>query len=132
VPRKGRIKALAWNFWIPWRLFALSIVEFVAFVVSWSTSSFLNVNLTRSQNFAAPPYSFSSQTVGFTNFAPLVGSFIVLVTNGKLSVWIAARATERNRSIREPEMGLPTLIPYVCTMLLGNFIAAFGYHHKWN
>src|SRR5271163_5184022 len=45
TPRKDWIKALAWDFWIPWRLFALPIVEFAAFVVSWSASSFLTINL---------------------------------------------------------------------------------------
>jgi hypothetical protein len=76
--------------------------------------------------------NFSSQTIGFMNFALLVGSLIGLATNGGLSDWIAARATKRNRGIREPEMRLPTLIPCVCIRLLGNFIVAFGYRHKWD
>jgi hypothetical protein len=120
TPCKDWIKALAWGFWIPWRLFA-------AFVLSWSVGSFLTINLTQSQNFADPPYS---RTIGFMNFALPVGSLISLATNGRLSDWIAARTTKRNRGIREPEMRLPTLIPYVCIMLLGNFIVAFGYQHK--
>jgi hypothetical protein len=132
TPHKNWVKALALDFWIPWRLFAFPIVEFAAFVVSWSASSFLTINLTQSQNFAAPPYNFSSQSVGFMNFALLIGAFIGLATNGPLSDWIAARATKKNRGIREPEMRLPALIPYVCIMLLGNFIVAFGYQHKWD
>ena len=132
TPHANPIKTLAWDFWIPWRLFAFPIVEFAAFVVSWSASSFLTVNLTQSQNFAAPPYNYSSQSIGFMNFALLAGSLIGLATNGRLSDWIAARATKRNRGIREPEMRLPTLIPYVCIMLLGNFIVAFGYQQKWD
>jgi len=48
----------------PWKLFALPIVEFASFVVSWSASCFLTVNLTQSQNFAAPPYNYSSTTIG--------------------------------------------------------------------
>jgi hypothetical protein len=132
TPNKNPIKALAWDFWIPWRLFAFPIVEFAAFVVSWSASSFLTINLTQSQNFAAPPYNFSSQNIGFMNFALLIGAFIGLLTNGRLSDWIAARATRKNRGIREPEMRLPTLIPYVIIMLIGNFVVAFGYEHKWD
>jgi len=66
------------------------------------------------------------------NFALLVGSLIGLATNGGLPDWIAARATNGNRGIREPEMRLPTLIPYVCIRLLGNFIVAFGYQQKWD
>ena len=48
----------------PWMLFALPIVEFASFVVSWSASCFLTVSLTQSQNFAAPPYNYSSTTIG--------------------------------------------------------------------
>ena len=66
------------------------------------------------------------------NFALLVGSLIGLATNGRLSDRIAARETKVNRGIREPEMRLPTLIPYVCVVLLGNFIVTFGYQHKWD
>ena len=129
---KNPLKALAWDFWIPWRLFAFPIVEFAAFVVSWSASSFLTINLTQSQNFAAPPYNFSSQSIGFMNFALLIGALIGLLTNGRLSDWIAARATKKNRGVREPEMRLPTLIPYVIIMLIGNFVVAFGYQQKWD
>jgi hypothetical protein len=132
TPHKNALRALAWDFWIPWRLFALPIVEFAAFVVSWSASSFLTINLTQSQNFAAPPYNFSSQSIGFMNFALLAGALIGLVTNGRLSDWIAARATKKNRGVREPEMRLPTLIPYVIIMLIGNFVVAFGYQQKWD
>ncbi|RVX73296.1 hypothetical protein B0A52_02938 [Exophiala mesophila] len=124
-------KSILLDLWIPWKLFAFPIVEFASFVVSWSASSFLTINLTQTQNFAAPPYNMSSQSIGFTNFAILVGAGIGLATNGPLSDWIAARATRKNRGIREPEMRLPTLIPYVLIMLLGNFIVAFGYEHKW-
>lgn len=126
------LKGIALDPWIPWKLFALPIVEFAAFVVSWSASSFLTLNLTQSQNFAAPPYGFSSQSIRFMNFAILVGAFIGLLTNGPLSDWVAARATKKNRGIREPEMRLPAMIPYVLIMLLGNFVVAFGYEYKWN
>ena len=126
------LKTLALDFWIPWKLFAFPIVEWSAFVVSWSASSFLTVNLTTSQVFAAPPYNFSAQSVGFTNFAMLAGALLGLATNGRLSDWIAARATKKNRGIREPEMRIPTLIPYVLIMLLGNFVVAFGYQNHWD
>lgn len=119
-------------FWIPWKIFAFPIVEFAAFVVSWGASIMLTVILTQSQNFAAPPYNFSSQTVGFTNFGFLVGAGIGLATNGPLSDWIATRLTKRNNGIREPEMRLPALIPFVIVMLISNFIMAFGYEYKWD
>lgn len=119
-------KAILLDLWIPWKLFAFPIVEFSAFVVSWSCSSFLTINLTQSQNFAAPPYVYDSETIGFFNFAILIGAAIGLATAGPFSDWVSARATRKNKGIREPEMRLPAMFPYVCIMLLGNFIVAFG------
>ena len=113
-PNANPFKAILLDLWIPWKLFAFPIVEFSAFVVSWSCSSFLTINLTQSQNFAAPPYSFNSEKIGFMNFAILIGAFIGLGTNGKLSDWVSDRATKRNRGIREPEMRLPAMS--TCTM----------------
>jgi MFS family permease len=124
-------KSIAMDLWIPWKLFAFPIVEFASFVVSWSCSSFLTLNLTQSQNFAAPPYNFSSQTIGFMNFAILIGAFIGLATAGPLSDWVSMRATKRNGGIREPEMRLPAMIPYVIIMYLGNIIVSVGYEKKW-
>jgi hypothetical protein len=129
---KHPFKAIALDLFIPWKLFLYPIVEFASFVVSWSASSFLTINLTQSQNFAAPPYNFEPQNVGYTNFAILVGALIGLSTNGPLSDWVAARATKRNNGVREPEMRLPAMIPYVIIMLIDNFVVAFGYEHKWD
>ena len=94
-------KSMAIDLWLPWKLFAFPIVEFAAFVCSWSCSSFLTLNLTQAQAFAAPPYNFSSESIGFFNFAILIGAIIGLATSGKLSDWVAARATKRNGGIRE-------------------------------
>ncbi|KAH8593063.1 putative MFS transporter [Bisporella sp. PMI_857] len=129
---RNALKSILLDLWIPWKLFAFPIVEFAAFVVSWSASSFLTLNLTQSQNFAAPPYNFSAQSIGFMNFAILIGAMLGLLTNGPLSDWVAARATRKNKGIREPEMRLPAMIPYVLIMLLGNFVVAFGYEYKWD
>ncbi|GAD92932.1 MFS transporter [Paecilomyces variotii No. 5] len=126
------IKTLLLNFWIPWKLHLYPIVEFAAFIVSWGASCYLTINLTQSQAFAAPPYNFSSQTIGFFNFAVWIGALIGMATNGPLSDWISMRATKRNRGIREPEMRLPAMIPYLIIMIIGNFIVAFGYEYKWD
>ncbi|KAJ9326902.1 hypothetical protein DTO027B5_4728 [Paecilomyces variotii] len=126
------IKTLLLNFWIPWKLHLYPIVEFAAFIVSWGASCYLTINLTQSQAFAGPPYNFSSQTIGFFNFAVWIGALIGMVTNGPLSDWISMRATKRNRGIREPEMRLPAMIPYLIISILGNFIVAFGSEYKWD
>ena len=54
----------------PWKLMVLPIVQFASFVVSWSASVFLTVNLTQSQNFAAPPYNYSSSVIGALQWHP--------------------------------------------------------------
>ncbi|KAM0484909.1 hypothetical protein ACHAP7_002926 [Fusarium lateritium] len=119
------------DLWTPWRLFTYPIVLFASFVVSWSCSNFLILNLTQSQVFAAPPYNMSSQSIGFLNFAILVGALIGLVTAGPFSDWVSAKATTRNGGIREPEMRLPAMIPYVLIMIFGNVITSIGYQRQW-
>jgi hypothetical protein len=72
------LKSVLLDLWIPWKLFTFPIVEFSSFVVSWSVSSFPTLNLTQYQNFGAAPYLWSSQKIGLTNFAILVGACIGL------------------------------------------------------
>ena len=152
TPCPNALKVIALDLWTPWRLFIYPIVEFSAFVLSWSCSSFLTLNLTQSLNFAEPPYNFAPQMVGFLNFAILAGAMIGLATAGPFSDWVSARATKKNRGIREPEMRLPAMsefppirlrtrllkvltchreVPYVLIMIIGNFVVAFGFQHKW-
>lgn len=131
-PNAHPFKSILLDLWIPWKLFAFPIVEFASFVVSWSASSFLTLNLTQSQAFAAPPYNFKPLTIGFFNFAILVGGILGLVTAGPLSDWISMKLTKRNNGIREPEMRLPTMIPYVAIMIIGNFVVAFGWQQGWD
>lgn len=123
TPTANPWKSIFIDLWIPWKLFAFPIVEFASFVVSWSCSSFLTINLTQSQAFAAPPYNFSSQTIGFFNFAILGGAMLGLFTAGPLSDWVSARATKKNRGIREPEMRLPAMSMF--SYLLPSFFPSF-------
>ncbi|KAH6688426.1 major facilitator superfamily domain-containing protein [Plectosphaerella plurivora] len=126
------MKAIWFDLWTPWKIFGFPIVLFASFVVSWSCSNFLILNLTQSQVFAAPPYNMSSQSIGFMNLAVLVGALLGLVTAGPFSDWVSARATALNGGIREPEMRLPAMIPYVVVMAFGNIITAVGYQKQWS
>jgi MFS family permease len=63
-PNPHPFKSILLDLWIPWKLFTFPIVEFASFVVSWSASSFLTVNLTQSQAFAAPPYHMKPMAIG--------------------------------------------------------------------
>jgi MFS family permease len=117
--------------WLPFYLHLYPIVEFAAFVVSWSASGFLVVNLSQTQAFAVPPYNYSSQTIGLFNLAVLVGALIGLFTCGPFSDWIAAHLTARNNGVREPEMRLVAMVPYVLVMILGSVVTAVGYDNGW-
>ncbi|KAH8898239.1 MFS transporter [Thozetella sp. PMI_491] len=117
--------------WLPLYLHAYPIVEFAAFVVSWSASGYLQVNLSQTQAFAAPPYNFTSQTIGFFSFSLFIGGLIGLFTCGPLSDWVAAKLTERNGGVREPEMRLVAMVPYMLIMILGSIVTAVGYDYHW-
>ncbi|KAK9342110.1 hypothetical protein V1522DRAFT_395555 [Lipomyces starkeyi] len=41
------------------------------------------------------------------------------------------RATKKNRGIREPEMGLPALIPFTVALNAGTLVASYGYTNAW-
>ena len=114
------------DLWVPWKLFAFPIVQFASFVVSWSLSNFLIVNLTQSQFLEPPPYNFSPLAVGLSNFALLVGAVIGLLTAGPLSDWLSMALTKRNQGIREPEMRLPTNKTYLLKMILIYLKQTFG------
>jgi MFS family permease len=117
--------------WVPWYLHLFPIVEFASFVVSWTASGYLVVNLSQSQAFAAPPYNYSPQTIGLFNLAVLVGALIGLFTNGPWSDWICTYLTKRNGGIREPEMRLVAMIPYIIILIIGSVVTSVGYDYHW-
>ena len=117
--------------WLPLYLHIFPIVEFAAFAVSFSASGFLMANLTQQAAFAPPPYNFSPQSVGFTNFATLAGAIVGLITSGPLSDWIADYLTKRNNGVREPEMRLLAMIPFWILMIVGCVVTVVGYDRHW-
>lgn len=125
---KGIIPALI----MPFRLFAYPIVLWASFSFAWAASMLVIINVTQSQAFAGPPWSFSPADVGYTNFGALVGVAISLVVAGPLSDWVSGFLTRRNKGIREPEMRLWALAPFIVSCLLGGILVAVGYQHQWS
>lgn len=117
--------------WLPWYLFTFPIVQFSSFLVSFPASAALVVSLSEAQAFAAPPYNYTPQTIGLFNLAVLIGGLLGLFTNGPWSDWVAAYLTRRNNGIREPEMRLPAMIPYMLLLVLGSVVMAVGYDNYW-
>ncbi|KAJ5757371.1 uncharacterized protein N7511_006065 [Penicillium nucicola] len=116
----------------PFRLFLFPIIFWAGLNVAGPANILLFWNLTESGILSAPPYNFSPSSVGYSNFAFVVGGLIGLATAGPFSDWIAVRATERNNGIREAEMRLPALIPYFMFTVIGIVIGGVGYDRLWD
>lgn len=112
-------------------VFLFPIVFWTGLNVAGPANILLYWNLTQSPVLSAPPYNFSPSSVGYANFAFVVGGIVGLVSAGPFSDWIAAKATARNNGIREPEIRLPALVPYFATTVVGVVIGGIGYERKW-
>ncbi|KAI3390707.1 hypothetical protein diail_8804, partial [Diaporthe ilicicola] len=105
----------------PIQIFSLPIVLWASLAMGFAANCVLALNLTESQAFAAPPYSFSSVQIGYTNFAFAVGAVLALLTAGPLSDWVALRRARRKGGVLEAEMRLLSIVPYVgaCLQVVG-------------
>ena len=103
----------------PVQVFSFPIILWAALSMGFAANCLLALNLTQSQVFAAPPYLFTPAQVGFVNFAFVVGGAVGLLTAGPFSDWVSMRATARNKGVREAEMRLWTLVPYIAICLVG-------------
>jgi MFS family permease len=115
----------------PVQLFFYPIVLWAAVTMGGAANALLAVNILQSQSFAAPPYNMSPQSVGFANFALVVGGTIGLATVGPFSDWMAARLTKNNQGVREPEMRLWSLIPFLVFTIIGLVVVGAGWQLGW-
>ncbi|KAI7547338.1 MFS general substrate transporter [Hortaea werneckii] len=107
------------------------IVFWAALMLAGPADLLLLFNLTESGLLSSPAYGFGPGAVGYTNFAFFVGGIIGVLTAGPLSDWWARRATMKNNGIREAEMRLPALMPYVCFFIISHVAGAVGYQRLW-
>ncbi|KAL1884968.1 hypothetical protein Plec18167_001625 [Paecilomyces lecythidis] len=68
------------------------------------------IQLTASQTFTAPPYSWSLHSVGLLSLAGFTGSLLSFFFGGWLIDWVATRAAQRHGEHVEPEYRLPAII----------------------
>lgn len=115
----------------PFQIFFFPIIGWSALTFAFASDSLLLINLLQSQALAAPPYNFSSQSVGFTNFSMLLGNMVAMAVAGPWSDWVAMRATRKNNGVREPEMRLMALLPFVGMYVLGMTISGVGWQYGW-
>lgn len=115
----------------PIKCFFNPIILWAGLMVAGPADLLLFFNLTESPVLAAPPYLFTPDKVGYTNFAFAVGALFGLATAGPFSDWIAARAAKKNGGVREAEMRLPALIPYMLVTMLSAILGGLGYQRQW-
>jgi len=115
----------------PLRLAFYPIILWASMSMGFAANCVLNLNLTQSQVFAAPPYNFSPSAVGLVNLAFVGGAAVGLMTAGPFGDWVSWKLTKGNHGVREPEMRLGAMIPYICFALIGNVIVAVGYQRSW-
>lgn len=117
--------------WTPIRVFFNPIIFWAGLMLAGPADAVLFFNITESVVLSAPPYNLTPEQVGYTNFAFVIGALLGLATAGPYSDWIAARATRKNKGIREAEMRLPALIPYMLVTLLSLILGGVAYQQQW-
>jgi MFS family permease len=125
------VKALVRHVLTPLELVFFPIVFWAAMTMGGAANSLLDVNLLQSQALTGPAYNFNPSGVGFVNFALVVGGMVGLATAGPSCDWIATTLTRRNGGIREPEMRLWTLIPYLACSVIGMTVVGVGFQSGW-
>jgi len=120
---RNAVRQVARHFVTPVQLFFFPIVLWAAWSFGFAANALLGVNLLQSQALAAPPYNFNPAQVGYANFGLVAGGVVGLAVAGPWSDWVCAKATQRNKGIREPEMRLVALIPFIIVNLIGMVVS---------
>lgn len=128
---RDALRGVLRHFFLPVRIFFFPIVMWASMSMGASANCFLEINLLQSPALSAPPYNFSPAQVGYTNFSLVVGGIIGLLTAGPWSDWISARATRKNNGIREPEMRLISLAPFIAAALIGLVVSDILLDHHY-
>ncbi|CAG9942530.1 unnamed protein product [Clonostachys rosea f. rosea IK726] len=125
------LKHVIRHFLTPLQIFFFPIIFWASMSMGCAANALLAVNLLQSQALAAPPYNFTPAQVGYANFALVAGGIIGLGVAGPWSDWISQKATKRNGGIREPEMRLISLTPFIAAALVGLVAFGVGVQDKW-
>lgn len=115
----------------PILVFFNPIIFWAGLMLAGPADVLLLFNLTESVIFAAPPYNWNPGQVGYANFAFVVGGAVGVCTAGPFSDWVARRATKRNNGIREAEMRLPAMLPYVAFLIVSIVVGGIGYERSY-
>jgi len=114
----------------PWLKFFNPIILWAGATTFGSANVLLYFNLNE-QLLSKPPWNFSPSSMGYANFAFIVGGLMGLSTAGPLSDWVAKKMTQRNGGIREAEFRLPALIPYIIIAIIGIVVGGLALDRRW-
>ena len=82
-------------------------------VLAWYAASAISLSVL----LPAPPYQFTSSTVGHASTGPLIGAILATIFMGVVSDPVIKFLTRRNMGVYEPEFQLPlTLIGALCAI----------------
>lgn len=107
------------------------IVLFGAWMLAFPASGLLTLNYTESMSLTAAPYNFDDGEVGLSNLALVCGGTLGCFTAGPISDWVAMKLTVRNKGVREPEMRLVSLVPFVILSGIALIVVGLGFDRQW-
>ncbi|KAH7214363.1 major facilitator superfamily domain-containing protein [Fusarium oxysporum] len=119
------------HFFTPAYIFFFPIIFWASMSMGSAANALLAVNLLQSPGLAAPPYNFTPAQVGYANFALVGGGVLGLAVAGPWSDYVSQKATARNKGIREPEMRLWSLTPFIAAAIVGLVAFGVGLQGKW-
>ncbi|EHK23172.1 uncharacterized protein TRIVIDRAFT_149439 [Trichoderma virens Gv29-8] len=119
------------HFFTPVYIFFFPIIFWASISMGSAANTLLAVNILQSPGLAAPPYNFTPAQVGYANFALVVGGVFGLAVAGPWSDYVSRKATKSNNGIREPEMRLVSLSPFIAVVIIGLIVFGVGLQDKW-
>ncbi|KAL7908466.1 hypothetical protein GGI35DRAFT_470099 [Trichoderma velutinum] len=127
-----RIDRTAWrsvvrHFFTPAYILFFPIIFWASMSMGSAANALLAVNILQSPGLSAPPYNFTPAQVGYANFALVVGGIFGLAIAGPWSDYVSQKATIKNKGIREPEMRLVSLSPFIVVVI----VFSVGLQDKW-
>lgn len=128
---KDAISKISRHIITPFQLLTFPIVVFGSWMLAFSANGLLTLNYIQSGALIAPPYNFDNAQVGLVNLALVAGGTLGMFTAGPLSDWVAMYLTRRNHGIREPEMRLISMVPFVIISAVAMVVVGVGFDRKW-
>jgi hypothetical protein len=107
-PEHGSNYSLPMVFWQPFPTIRYPAVTWCAFVYGVQICWLSLLSITQAEFFEDPPYNFSANAAGLTNFASLIGGFFGMLyasSTDYFQLWM----TRRNNGFFEPEFRLWSL-----------------------